>query len=66
MPVSNYDEHNKRTDGKKDAKVTTEMAKSDPEDHTSGNSHRVKNFAESSFGHHNQRFYASFRAKVSS
>jgi hypothetical protein len=44
-------EHNKRTDGEKDAKITPEMANRDGENQTSGNSYPVQNFTESSFGH---------------
>ena len=44
-------EHNKGTDGEKDAKITAEMANCDDENQTSGNSYRLKKFTESSFGH---------------
>lgn len=35
------DDHNKRTDGEKDAKITPEMAKRDGKDQTSRNSYPV-------------------------
>lgn len=44
-------EYNKRTDGEKDAKISAEMPNRNGENQTSGDSHSVQNFTESSFGH---------------